>query len=136
MFFLLKVQLSTKKVNVKNVRIAEVSLQFLAIYFLMFNCYCVKYYTPGFRFMSKKVLAVIMFMICLSSLVPISYFLNFGHMDISDKPENWAAFGDFIGGVLNPLLSFAAFIGVLITVFMQQAQLKQNQKQLESKRSF
>jgi hypothetical protein len=56
-------------------------------------------------------------------------------MDISDKPENWAAFGDFIGGVLNPLLSFAAFIGVLITVFMQQAQLKQNQKQLEMTRT-
>ncbi|MEZ9593595.1 putative phage abortive infection protein [Shewanella sp. 10N.261.52.F9] len=56
-------------------------------------------------------------------------------MDISSKPEIWGAFGDFIGGILNPFLSFAAFISVLITVFMQQAQLKQNEKQLEMTRS-
>jgi hypothetical protein len=85
--------------------------------------------------MNKKALTAIITMVCLSSLVPISYILNFGHLKISDKPEVWAAFGDFIGGMLNPLLSFAAFVSVLITVFMQQAQLKQNDKQLEMTRA-
>lgn len=85
--------------------------------------------------MNRKALTVVITMVCLSSLVPISYVLNFGHMEISDKPEIWGAFGDFIGGILNPFLSFAAFISVLITVFMQQAQLKQNEKQLEMTRT-
>jgi len=85
--------------------------------------------------MNRKALTVIITIVCLSSLVPISYILNFGHMEISDKPEIWGSFGDFIGGILNPFLSFAAFISVLITVFMQQAQLKQNEKQLEMTRA-
>ncbi|MCE9684629.1 putative phage abortive infection protein [Shewanella sp. AS16] len=84
--------------------------------------------------MNKKILVVVIIVVCLSSLVPISYVINFGHLDISSKPEIWGAFGDFIGGILNPFLSFAAFISVLITVFMQQAQLKQNEKQLEMTR--
>jgi len=72
--------------------------------------------------------------VILCSIVPLSFFLNFGHLPISDKPESWAVFGDFIGGVLNPLLSFAAFVSVLITVFMQRSQLKQNHEQLKMTR--
>ncbi|GGB77634.1 hypothetical protein GCM10011607_42230 [Shewanella inventionis] len=51
-------------------------------------------------------------------------------MSISDKPENWGVFGDFIGGILNPFLSFSAFIGVLLTVLLQRNQLQQSQSQL------
>jgi hypothetical protein len=51
-------------------------------------------------------------------------------MSISEKPENWGVFGDFIGGVLNPLLSFSAFVGVLFTIFLQRSQVILTQSQL------
>lgn len=80
--------------------------------------------------MIKRFLTIICFVILVCSVVPFSYYLNFGHLNVSDKPENWGAFGDFIGGILNPLLSFAAFSSILLTIYLQREQLNQNQQQL------
>ena len=43
--------------------------------------------------------------------------------------QNAGAFGDFIGGALNPVLSFLAFIGVLYSIFLQRNDLAESQKQ-------
>lgn len=80
--------------------------------------------------MNKKIFVPVAIILFVCSLAPLAYFLNFGHMKISDDPEIWGVFGDFIGGILNPLLSFSAFVGVLITIYLQRAQLIQTQSQL------
>jgi hypothetical protein len=80
--------------------------------------------------MIKSISIPIAIIILICSLAPLAYYLNFGHLSISDKPENWGVFGDYIGGILNPILSFSAFIGVLITVLLQRSQLQQTQSQL------
>ncbi|WP_194291710.1 putative phage abortive infection protein [Rhizobium sp. ICMP 5592] len=41
------------------------------------------------------------------------------------------AFGDFFGGVLNPILSFMTFIGLLITIIMQQSEIRQARAQAD-----
>jgi len=50
----------------------------------------------------------------------IAYTLNFGNYNISDKPESWGVFGDFMGGSVGALLGFLAltisFISVYYTV--------------------
>lgn len=38
--------------------------------------------------------------------------------------------GDFIGGVLNPILTFLTFLGLLITIVIQQAELRESRKEL------
>ncbi|MBW3532980.1 putative phage abortive infection protein [Shewanella sp. NKUCC06_TVS] len=80
--------------------------------------------------MIKSIIISIAIIILICSLAPLAYYFNFGHLSISDKPENWGVFGDYIGGILNPILSFSAFIGVLITVLLQKSQLQQTQSQL------
>jgi hypothetical protein len=42
----------------------------------------------------------------------------------SPNPADWGVFGDYVGGLLNPLFSFLAFIGVIITVLLQAKQLE------------
>lgn len=42
----------------------------------------------------------------------------------SQNPADWGVFGDYVGGLLNPLFSFLAFIGVIITVVLQAKQLE------------
>jgi hypothetical protein len=57
------------------------------------------------------------------------------------RPANWiektggflGPFGDFFGGVLNPILTFGTLIALAITVLMQRVQLKE--ARLEAKRS-
>ncbi|NCH73279.1 putative phage abortive infection protein [Cronobacter dublinensis] len=41
------------------------------------------------------------------------------------------SFGDFIGGVANPLLTFLTFICLIKTIFMQRDELKLSRKELE-----
>ncbi len=40
-------------------------------------------------------------------------------------------FGDFIGGTLNPVLTFLTFMGLLITILLQQAELRETRKELK-----
>lgn len=39
--------------------------------------------------------------------------------------EGLGAWGDFFGGVLNPILTFLTFMGLLITIVLQQKELKE-----------
>lgn len=39
-------------------------------------------------------------------------------------------FGDFIGGTLNPILTFLTFVGLLITIVLQQSELKDTRIEL------
>lgn len=39
--------------------------------------------------------------------------------------------GDFIGGTLNPILTFLAFIGVLLSIFLQRLELGLTRRELE-----
>lgn len=44
-------------------------------------------------------------------------------MGHADKTDWLGTFGDFFGGVLNPLLTFGTFIGLSITIILQRVQL-------------
>lgn len=46
--------------------------------------------------------------------------------------QNFGAFGDFFGGVLNPILTFLTFMGLLITIVLQQKELILTRKELHN----
>lgn len=69
----------------------------------------------------------LLFSLFLLALVWTGYFLNF-HGDVSDSPGDWGTFGDFTGGVLNPLLNF-------ITIYLLITQYKTARDDLEVQRS-
>ncbi|WBJ42267.1 hypothetical protein PALA42_03963 [Pseudomonas aeruginosa] len=52
------------------------------------------------------------------ALVVVKYISKFGS-ELSSNQEVWGQFGDYFGGVLNPILSFFAFAALLYTVHLQ-----------------
>lgn len=49
----------------------------------------------------------------------------------SKSVSQMGPFGDFIGGTLNPLLTFLTFMGLLVTIVLQQTELKDTRVELE-----
>jgi len=57
------------------------------------------------------------------------------HAEAAEK--NWGTFGDFLGGVLNPVLTFLSFMALLFTIILQQREIhgaKEDAKVLQSQR--
>jgi len=67
------------------------------------------------------VLALIVFVAI--SLVP--YYLNLSPNGRSYDPENWGQFGDYFGGVLNPIIAFFALCAIFLTLYMQRIELRE-----------
>lgn len=59
------------------------------------------YLSTFFDFSQKHWIAIL---VLISPI--LIYIINFGCFDISDNPENWAWFGDYIGGVYSVILAF------------------------------
>lgn len=68
---------------------------------------------------------------CFFVVLLITYVFTFG-VHLSQSQETWGQFGDFLGGVLNPIFSFLALIGLLITIALQVRQLRISAHELRS----
>lgn len=64
----------------------------------------------------------------------LAYALYFG-WHLGQKPaldaEKWGQFGDFFGGLLNPMVAFAAFYWLTQSVKLQKTELSETRKALE-----
>ncbi|UXZ94582.1 hypothetical protein K3169_19720 [Pseudomonas phytophila] len=79
-----------------------------------------------------KILAVIV-SVAMAAVVCAfgAYFYNFGSAGFSESSADWGTFGDFIGGFLNPLLSFFGLIALLLTIVLQGKELELTRKELK-----
>lgn len=50
---------------------------------------------------------------------------------LSSNKGEWGTFGDYVGGVLNPLFSFAALVALLRTIELQEKQISDTNKAVE-----
>lgn len=55
-------------------------------------------------------------------------------MGVKDTLEILGPFGDFFGGMLNPILTFCSFMALLMTIVLQQKELKLTREELEETR--
>lgn len=83
---------------------------------------------------SKKVL-ISLFIIVIFAIVSIAsilriYFSAFSG-EFSVKQEVWGAFGDFVGGTMNPILSFLGLIALLLTIILQNKELEATRVELK-----
>lgn len=63
------------------------------------------------------------YLYCIIASIPlITYILNFANYKISDDPEKWAFFGDYIGGVYSVVLT------CILTYLMYQLNKKDEQR--------
>lgn len=72
----------------------------------------------------KLLMLVIAFAFCLIAALIFMYINNFGVIR-SDSQADWGTFGDYFGGILNPVFGLCAFLGVLWSLDIQIKQLKQ-----------
>ena len=53
-----------------------------------------------------------------------------GGTRLSDDPEDWARFGEYVGGTLGAAYGLLAFAGVLLTIHLQSTQLELQRNQI------
>lgn len=58
------------------------------------------------------------------------YVSQFSHYDLSDDPEAWAQLGDYIGGTLNPIVSFASILLLVRSITLQRSANEALQSQI------
>lgn len=63
------------------------------------------------------------------------YFLFFHSLSISSNPSDWGPFGDFIGGLTNPIISFFSLVALLLTLALQSKQLDAAREELKTAQS-
>jgi hypothetical protein len=59
----------------------------------------------------------------------VGSFIAYGARN-PDKFKDLGTWGDFVGGTLNPLLTFLTVIGLLVTIHLQQRELRLTRKEL------
>lgn len=76
----------------------------------------------------KTVIASLMlfFAFCLAIIIG-SYVLNFRNSSISNNPSDWGVLGDYLGGVLNPLISLITLFFLIKTYLSQKEELYQSE---------
>lgn len=70
----------------------------------------------------------------LGAVLVAAYLVYFGvwlGQMPADDSEKWGQFGDFVGGLLNPVVAFAAFYWLTQSVKLQKTELAETRKALE-----
>jgi hypothetical protein len=83
----------------------------------------------------KIILAALALLLLLFSIfIIIKYTSSLTDGFIPDYPDRneWGVFGDFFGGVLNPIFGFASFLALLATIFYQAKELNASTKELKN----
>lgn len=76
-------------------------------------------------------------LLAFSILFIYKFYVTFdGVIFPSDNTRaDWGTFGDYFGGVLNPIFGFASFLALLVTIIYQAKELKLSRTELELTRN-
>src|SRR5438067_1862125 len=66
--------------------------------------------------------------------IVVSVYSHYMPGQISDQDEHWARFGEYLGGTLGPVFGFLAFVGVLLTLWVQSKQHDETSRALNEQR--
>lgn len=58
------------------------------------------------------------------SVVITAYIIRFSPEGISPRQDHWGLFGDYVGGIMNPIIAFLALIVLFIAVKLQKEELE------------
>jgi len=72
----------------------------------------------------------VIFLCLIVSIVVGFYFFNFNDQ-LSNKNEVWGTFGDYVGGILNPVIAAFAFYLIAKTYELQKSELEQTRDLLK-----
>lgn len=90
----------------------------------LFNIFCIAIGFIGFMFLIE------IGSIIIGNFIKIESTDKVLTMGIKDVVEILGPFGDFFGGMLNPILTFCSFMALLMTIILQQRELKLSREQV------
>lgn len=67
----------------------------------------------------ERLLLIAALVAVLLAIAPWLY--TFSTTPVSGEPSDWSYFGSYVGGILSPVLAFASFVGLLMTLTQQRA---------------
>lgn len=78
---------------------------------------------------TDRVLGVSLLVILVIGFVGVAavagvYYWHFKDFPLAKDPSAWGQLGDYFGGVLNPVLGFLSLIGLLVTIYLNQKELR------------
>lgn len=76
----------------------------------------------------SRLFMAIIFITTIGSYAGWFYFKH--DTQISINSSSWGAFGDFVGGILNPLVAFSAFYWLTVSILIQKEELSKTTKAL------
>lgn len=76
------------------------------------------------------IIFIMIFVLVLAVFPIYTYWESFGDRDRSTNPEQWGQLGDYIGGLLNPIIALATLISVLYAIFLQKQELGETKSAL------
>jgi len=84
-----------------------------------------------YRGLPQWLLAVVVTALLVAVMLIVSFVSTFG-VSPSDAQESWGQFGDFVGGILNPLFSVIGLLALLHTIVLQSKELSKSTKELKA----
>ncbi|MFJ4348107.1 hypothetical protein [Pseudomonas sp. NPDC089401] len=75
--------------------------------------------------MNRKLLMFITGIAIAAVIIIVSIYISTFGLTRSHNQADWGTFGDYFGGILNPIFALFAFIGVLWSLDLQMKQIKQ-----------
>ena len=79
----------------------------------------------------KFIKGVIPFIVLIGIFLIVIYYLKFKGPEFLNKPELWGSLGDFIGGILNPIISFCTLMIAYAVWKLQKEEMTDTKKALE-----
>ena len=73
----------------------------------------------------SRVIAVL-----IGTVVIGAYSLNFYNSNLSPSTDSWGQFGDYIGGILNPIIAYLALYWLTQSVLLQKQELADTKQAL------
>lgn len=89
----------------------------------------------GVKELHSKILAWQKWLTFFAAALITSYVFYFGLLvgqPRGDNYDKWGAFGDFFGGILNPIVAFAAFYWLTQSVKLQKSELADTRRELQA----
>ncbi len=78
----------------------------------------------------RVLLSLPKFAICSALMLILFYWFAFGHLPFSKDHETWGQFGDYMGGLLNQIVSLFTLMVALSVFGLQKTELSETRKAL------
>ena len=84
------------------------------------------------KYFPEFLLKIGLFVFVIAIIIVFIFALNFYKYPISDNIGDWGTFGDYIGGILNPIVGLATVLLVIISITTQQKELRASLQEMKS----